>query len=239
MTAMKTRGWVGLALSQSQLEAPHRTGSIQRPRTDHVRPRNSVVRRSPRGAAPPSPRPERLMTAAACPAVYYVDSACCVTFWQNVAIIESRGLIDVTHMLTFERAYQALAQRFTGGICSCVVVQAGTPLSPPDALRESARFVRELGSALRCIAVVIEDVGIAAQVFRTVIRGINVVTRENKLVVLGDFASAVDVLTPLIVPAAGQRDVSGAVTTVLNSARARFASTPPPAPDPGWPSLRG
>jgi hypothetical protein len=185
------------------------------------------------------------MTAAACPAIYYVDSATCVTLWQNLAIIDSRGLIDVPRMLTFERAYQALAQRYTGGIVSCVIVQPGTPVSPPDALKESARFMRELGSAMLRIAVVIEDVGVAAQVFRTVVRGINVVTRESKLVVLGDLPSAVDVLAPLIVPAPGQRDVTGAVTAVLQSARARYSSVPPPPPAPpaerrrSWPSLRG
>jgi hypothetical protein len=185
------------------------------------------------------------MTAAACPAVYYVDGACCITFWQNLAIIDSRGLIDVAHMLTFERAYQALAQRFTGGIVSCVVVQPGTPVSPPDALKESARFIRDLGRALLRIAVVIEDVGVAAQVFRTVVRGINVVNRENKLVVPVDLEAAVDVLAPLIVPAPGQTDVVGAVTTVVHSARARFASATPPPPEApiarrkSWPSLRG
>jgi len=185
------------------------------------------------------------MTAAACPAVYYVDSATCVTFWQNLAIIDSRGLIGVPHMLTFERAYQALAQRYTSGIVSCVVVQPGTPVSPPDALKEAARFMKELGSAMLRLAVVIEDVGVAAQVFRTVVRGINVVTRENKMVVLADLPSAVDALASLIVPAPGQKDVIGAVTAVLHSARARYASVPPPPPAPpgprrkSWPSLRG
>ena len=185
------------------------------------------------------------MTAAACPAVFYVDSATCVTFWQNLAIIDSRGLVDVPHMLTYERAYQALAQRYTAGIVSCVIVQPGTPVSPPAALKEAARFMRELGSAILRIAVVIEDVGVAAQVFRTVVRGINVVTRENKMAVLGDLQSAVDVLVPLIVPPPGQTDVAGAVTAVLNSARARYASIPPPPPaNPAErrkarPSLRG
>ncbi|HMJ54159.1 MAG TPA: hypothetical protein VK540_18890 [Polyangiaceae bacterium] len=167
------------------------------------------------------------MTAAACPAIFYADSAFCVTFWQNLAIVDSRGLIDVPHMLTLERAYQTLASRFTAGIVSCVVIQPGTPVSPPDALRESARFMRELGSAMMRIAVVIEDVGVAAQVFRTVVRGINIVIRDNKLVVLGDLPSAVEVLAPLIVPATDQMNVTSALTALLHSARARYASLPP------------
>jgi hypothetical protein len=185
------------------------------------------------------------MTAAACPAVYYVDSATCITFWQNLAMIDSRGAIGVAHMLMYERAYQTLAQRYTGGIVSCVIVQPGTPVSPPEALKEAARFMRDLGSAILRIAVVIEDVGVAAQVFRTVVRGINVVTRENKMLVLGDVSSAVDALAPLIVPAPGQKDVIGAVTAVVHSARTRYASFPPPPPAPdtprrkSWPSLRG
>ena len=185
------------------------------------------------------------MTAAACPALYYVDSATCITFWQNLAIIDSRGPIGVSHMLTYESAYLDFAQRYTGGIVSCVVVQPGTPVSPPDALKEAARFMRDIGSAILRIAVVIEDVGVAAQVFRTVVRGINVVIRENKMVVLSDLPSAVDVLAPLVVPAPGQKDIVGAVTAVLHSARTRYASIPPPPPPPpgerrkSWLSLRG
>jgi hypothetical protein len=185
------------------------------------------------------------MTAAACPAVYYVDGDYCITFWQNLAVIDVRGLVDVPHMLTLERAYQALAQRYTGGIVSCVVIQPGTPVSPPDALKESARFMRDLGAAMMRVAVVIEDVGIAAQVFRTVVRGINVVIRDNKLWVLGDLPSAVDTLSALIVPAPGQTDVVGPVTAVLHSARARYAMVHPTPAAPSterrkpWPSLRG
>jgi hypothetical protein len=182
------------------------------------------------------------MTASACPAVFYADSVLCITFWQNLAIVDARGLVDVGHMLTLERAYQALAQRFTSGIVSCVVIQPGTPVSPADALKESARFMRDLGTSMLRIAVVIEDVGVAAQVFRTVIRGINVVIRDNKLVVPGDLSAAIDVLSPLIVPATGQMDLAGALKIVLQSARARYASMPPP-PEPAreqqkpWPAL--
>jgi hypothetical protein len=182
------------------------------------------------------------MTAAACPAVFFADSVFCVTFWQNIAIVDSRGLVDLEHMLILERAYQALARRFTGGIVSCVVVQPGTPVSPAGALKESARFMRDLGNAMTRIAVVIEDVGIAAQVFRTVIRGINVVIRDNKLVVVGDLQSAIDVLSPLVVPATGEMDVASALKIVLLTARARYASMPPPPPDEqrkSAPSLRG
>ncbi len=184
------------------------------------------------------------MTATACPAVFYADGVLCITFWQNIAIVDCRGLVDTEHMLTLERGYQALAQRFTGGIVSCVVIQPGTPVSPPDALRESARFMRDLGHAMTRIAVVVEDVGIAAQVFRTVIRGINVVIRENKLMVLSDLPSAIEALSPLIVPATGEMNVAAALKVVLRSARARYASMTPPAPDPAdgrvrsWPSLR-
>ncbi|HMI87645.1 MAG TPA: hypothetical protein VK550_26345 [Polyangiaceae bacterium] len=170
------------------------------------------------------------MTAAACPAVFYADSVLCITYWQNLAIVDTRGAVDVPHMLILERAYQALAQRFTGGIVSCVVIQPGTPVSRPDALKESSRFMRDLGSAMIRIAVVIEDVGVAAQVFRTVVRGINVVIRDNKLVVVADVASAIDVLSCLIVPAAGQMDLAGALKVVMHSARARYASMPPLPP---------
>ncbi len=183
------------------------------------------------------------MTAAACPAVFYADSALCITFWQNIAIVDVRGLVDVGQMLTLERAYQALARRFTAGIVSCVIIQPGTPVSPPDALKESSRFMRELGRAMMRIAVVIEDVGVAAQVFRTVVRGINVVIRDNKLVVLGDLLSAIDMLSPSIVAATEHMDVAHALGVVLHTARARYATMPPPAPagrrSNSWPSLRG
>jgi hypothetical protein len=79
-------------------------------------------------------------------------------------------------------------------------------------------------------------------VFRTVVRGINVVIRDNKLVVLSDLPSAVDVLAPLIVPATGEMNIMESLTAVLHSARARYASLPPSPTNDGrksWPSLRG
>jgi hypothetical protein len=174
------------------------------------------------------------MTAAACPAVFFMDSVFCVTLWQNVAVVDVRGRVDVPHMLILERAYQTLAKRFSAGIVSCVAIQPATPVSPPDALKESARFLRALGSAMLRVAVVIEDVGIAAQVFRTVVRGINVVTRDNKLVVLGDLHGAVDTLSSLIVPATGAMNVAQALGTVVQSTRERYASMPPPVPRWSW-----
>jgi hypothetical protein len=170
------------------------------------------------------------MTAAACPAVFYADDTLCVAFWQNLAIVDTRGRVDVEHMLIIERAYQALARRFAAGIVSCVILQPGTPVSPPDALKESARFLRDLGSSVIGVAIIIEDVGIAAQVFRTVIRGINVLMRDNKLVVTDDLTSAIDVLSPVIVPATGEMDIASAVTAVLRAARLRYASMPPAPP---------
>ena len=168
------------------------------------------------------------MTSAACPAVFYADDVFCISFWRNLAIVDTQGLVDVEHTLIIERAYQALAQRFGGGIVSCVMLQPGTPVSPPNARRECARFLREMGNAVIGIAVVIEDVGIAAQVFRTVVRGINVLMRDSKLVVLDTLESSIDVLSPVIVPATGETDLAGAVGAVLNAARVRYASMPPP-----------
>ena len=168
------------------------------------------------------------MTSAACPAVFYADDVFCISFWQNLAIVDTRGLVDVEHMLIAERAYQALAQRFGGGIVSCLLLQPHTPVSPPDARRESARFLRDLGNAIIGVAVVIEDVGIAAQVFRTVVRGVNVLMRDSKLVVLDNLEQAIDVISPVIVPATGEKDLAGAVRAVLHAARVRYASMPPP-----------
>ena len=185
------------------------------------------------------------MTAAACPAVFYVDSAFCVTLWQNVAIVDLRT-IDVPHLLTIERAYQTLASRFSGGIVSCVLIQPGTPVSPPDALKEWARIMRDLGPAMMRIATVIEDVGVAAQVFRTVVRGINVVIRDNKLMAFDDSHAAIDALAPFIVPATCEMKIIPSLTAVLLTARARFATLPPPPrlaswhePPASWSSLRG
>lgn len=186
------------------------------------------------------------MTAAACPAVFYVDSAFCITLWQNVAIFDIRGTVDVPRMLTVERAYQTLASRFSGGIVSCAVIQPGTPVSPPDALKECARFMRDLGPALMRVAIVIQDVGVAAQVFRTVARGINVVIRDNKLMTFDDLPAAVDALAPFIVPASGEMKIIPSLAAVLLSARMRYATMPPPPrlsswhePPASWPSLRG
>jgi hypothetical protein len=78
-----------------------------------------------------------------------------------------------------------------------------------------------------------------------VVRGINVVIRDNKLTAVGDLPAAVDAVAPFIVPASGEMKIIPSLTAVLLSARARYATMPPPPrlsswhEPPVWPSLRG
>ena len=184
------------------------------------------------------------MNAVGRPAIFHADNVYCITFWQNVAIVDARGMIGVPHVLTMEKAFRTLARRFADdGIVSCLVIQPGTPISPPDAIKEGARFIRDMGRSLVRAAVVIEDVGVVAQLLRTVVRGVNLINHDNKVLSMDHIAGAVDAIAPFIVPSSLVRDAHGALPAIIHAARARYADfTTGPRPGPQGarrPILRG
>ena len=132
------------------------------------------------------------------PQVYFADDCYCIGFWNNVALVDTAGEIDAGRMRQLGEAYRQLLTRYRSMAVLCVL-RPGAPVSSADARVESQRLSSELGEALVRVAFVIEESGVFAQLFRTVIRGFNVITRSAKLTVDTNLDDAVRALAPLVI----------------------------------------
>lgn len=134
------------------------------------------------------------------PRIVHSDEILRIGTWQNVAIADVSGDLDLVRMKRLGRAYRELLPEFPKGICTFSVIRESTPIASDEARNEAARFIKELGDSCLRMAMVIEHRGLMAQVLRTIIRGLNVVTRNTKLVMFDEMKDAIDSIVPLVVP---------------------------------------
>jgi hypothetical protein len=113
-------------------------------------------------------------------------------------LVEVAADIDVEHMRRLARAHDELLAQWPDGIATLSVVREGVPVASTASRDESARFIKALGPSLRRTAMVLEGRGMISQLLTTVIRGINVVTRSQKLVIAPSIQEAVASVAPLV-----------------------------------------
>jgi hypothetical protein len=132
------------------------------------------------------------------PEVVDSDHVFRVAYWHNAVIVDVGGDMDLVHMQRLGRAYRDLAEKSPGGIVSCAFLRAEVPVSSAPARAESARFMKDLGNSILRVAMVSEHRGVLVQMITTIIRGINVVARNPKLVVLRSVEEVARVVAPLV-----------------------------------------
>ena len=152
------------------------------------------------------------------PRIVHSDEIYRLATWQNASIGVFARDVDALRMRRIARAHTELSVAFPNGIVACTIVRPGVPVASQGARDEAAKFLKELGPSLLRSALVIEDTGIMAQVLRTFVRGLNIITRNTQLVLCRDIDEAIDSLAPLIVspqPTAHVRaELAGAVAEV-------------------------
>ena len=161
------------------------------------------------------------------PRIVCSDDVYRLALWQNVAITDVAGDMDVARMQLLGRTYRELAAAHPRGIVTCAIIRAGVPVSSKEARDEAAKFITDLGSSILRMAMLIEDKGVMAQVLRTIIRGINVVTRNTKLVIYNDLEEVTRSLSTLIVPPHSGADVRSELTAAIATVRSGYAPRPP------------
>ena len=137
---------------------------------------------------------------ALAPRIVHSDEILRIGTWQNVAIADVSGDLDLVRMKRLGRAYRELLPEFPKGICTFSLIRESTPIASEEARNEAARFIKELGDSCLRMSMVIEHRGVMAQVLRTIIRGLNVVTRNTKLVMFDDTREAIESIAPFVVP---------------------------------------
>ncbi len=156
------------------------------------------------------------------PEVIHSDGVFCLAYWHNAVIVDVRGDVDLAHMQRLGRAYHALLEKYPAGIVCCAFLRAEVPVSSSDARAESARFMRELGDSLLRVAMVSEHRGVLVQVITTVIRGINVVARNPKLVLLQSAQEAARSVAPLLQSKTGERETSETLIAAIERIRSGY-----------------
>jgi hypothetical protein len=161
------------------------------------------------------------------PRVVCSDDVCCLALWQNVAITDVAGNMDVARMKLLGKTYRELASAHPGGILTFAIIRPGVPVSSSEARDEAAKFITTLGPSILRMGMLIEDTGVMAQVLRTIIRGLNVVTRNTKLVLYNNLDEAVRALAPLTVATSPGADARSDLAAAIASVRRGYAPHAP------------
>jgi hypothetical protein len=101
-------------------------------------------------------------------------------------------------MRTMERGYLEALSNNPKGAVGLSFLRPGTPVASAEARAEGARFVKDLGMRVPRVAMVVEEGGVAGSAMRTVIRGINIITRNPSLVVCANMAEGIQLLLPVL-----------------------------------------
>lgn len=163
---------------------------------------------------------------------HYCDSAVCIHYWYNVAIVDIAADVDVERMKVIGNAYRTLAKSHPGGVAPLVMVRHGTPVASAPARAEAARFTRELGDALLRVSMVVEGSGVIVQLLRSVVRGVNMVTRSSRITMFESIDEATQAMVPLLA-APGEVDPLKALRESVRRARSAFLSEQQTGPSDG------
>jgi hypothetical protein len=155
------------------------------------------------------------------PRTYFSDEVCCIAFWNNVVVIDIDGEMSAARMRTTAKAYRQLLSEYPR-IAAICLMRPGTPVSGADARAESTRFMKELGSAIAHVAMVIESQGIVAQMLRSVIRGINTITRNTNMSIEADVDAAIRTLVPMVTTTAPRHQIAAELSAAISIVRANF-----------------
>jgi hypothetical protein len=152
----------------------------------------------------------------------FLSSGCLqVEFWRNVVVIDWHAEVDLESMRTLGHGYQTLSKAHPKGIVGLCMVRAGVPISSPEARAESVSFIKGLGDSLLSLVSVIEDEGMYAEFMRTILRGVNVMSRAAKIISVPTLEEGMQRALPFVKRTSPRDDVSGELRGVVAAVRAR------------------
>ena len=159
---------------------------------------------------------------------FYSDGVLEIALWRNVVFADVSGDLTMARTRTLWSAYRRLIGEYPGGVVGFGTIRAGVPIASSEARAENARCIKELGSSILMLAMMIEDNGIFAQAMRTIIRGLNVLSRGSKLVVFSKVDDAIRAVLPLIASREGHGDLAAEFRDAVTAHRgvATRASVP-------------
>lgn len=143
--------------------------------------------------------------------------------WHNVLLVEVARDIDLDHMKRLGKAHEDLLVDYPAGMVTFAIIGENVPIASNESRAESARFVRALGQSLRRTVMVLENKGVTAQLLQTVIRGINVIARNPKLVIMPTVESGIASVVTMV-DGLPQSEVQAGLTQAVAALRAGYAT---------------
>jgi hypothetical protein len=129
--------------------------------------------------------------------VLHTDGRQCIGFWNNIAMIDVAGEMNLEGMTRVCDLYRSLARDYKRVAC-LTVVRSGAPVATMEAQQAGANVGRELGPTLAMISIVIEAQGVVGQLFRSAMRAFTVFARAPPISIAGTLDDGLPVLVPLV-----------------------------------------
>lgn len=146
----------------------------------------------------------------------------CVSLLFNAVIVDTRGEFDVATMLALEGVYRELIEAYPRGIVVLVLLGRTMPVPSRDATAETVRVLKSLGDSLLQLVAVIEGRELAHQLMRSMMRGINVLTRNARVSTTDNLDSAVHSLAQYIAPELARRQAEAEILLAIESVRTAY-----------------
>jgi hypothetical protein len=140
---------------------------------------------------------------------FYADDVLQVAFWRNVAVVGIGGELSDAQMQVAARGYRTLRVAHPRGILIFCIVKAGVPVASPELRAETVRVMKELGESLLSFVIVFDDNGVFAQVMRSVIRGLNVMSRRATMAAFASVDEGIAAASPLVSGSKHDGDLAG------------------------------
>jgi hypothetical protein len=98
--------------------------------------------------------------------------------------------MSVARMARQGESYTALLREHPRGIAALSILEAGTPVASSAARQEATRMLEELGGKVLHVAFAIETEGVTGMMLRSVVRGLNVLMKRNRMSLHGNAEAA-------------------------------------------------
>jgi hypothetical protein len=138
-----------------------------------------------------------------------------IAFWNNVAIVDTCGALEVPHMKAIGLEYLELLSQHKSGIVVFCMMQPDVPIASSEVRNECMRYLKQLDGGLLHLCLVVESQGVLGMMLHAVVRGMNVLLPNSRMTLHDTLPDATAKIAPLVRPSAPRdtitRDISGII----------------------------
>jgi hypothetical protein len=158
------------------------------------------------------------------PVTVFSDEVIAASVWNNLAIFDCAGMLQIFHVSAIARAYEAILAQHPLGI-GLTFIRPGTPVPKASMLDEISKLGKRLGSKVVLSVVVVEESGPLAALTRSVLRGLNVLGGPSRISATTTLDESLPLLLPHLRALDGTPIVALQLTSAVRRVRERFVAT--------------